>query len=527
MSKRAVRTSFLLLALSLLIVACRAATSPEIDPVTDAQPIAGDPPSGPNAASVDTPTVAAPTVTPPLKVVATPLVVESVPDVTLDVELFYFEHWMRVRQTVVIENTSPDAWDEVVFNVPINWMEDAFYPDSATVQLGGAVQEGYPFSDNYETVLRVPLYRPARPGEVIEIELRYRVVIPPVASTDWPPIGTTGWTFDLIQAGEWYPALVPYHPGEGWHTWRYHPVGDPTVYPLVNCHLNVTTEEGVQVASGGFVGQEGNTWRFEVQGARGIAFLASERYQMVEREIDGIPVRSFYLPEHTLAGEAALDIAVEALALFSDLYGPYPYADLTVAENGFLGGMEYSALASVSDAVYVAYGGEPPSILHALVAHEIAHQWWYGAVGNDQVNEPWLDESLAFYSELLYFERYLPDLTDWWWVKRVDQYHPYGPVDVTIYGYDYSADFILSMYGQAARFTDALRELMGDEAFFAFTQDYYATYSGQIVTASDYFETLERHTDADLTPLLEEYFANLDTDTPPEEGGDSASGAGG
>jgi aminopeptidase N len=35
------------------------------------------------------------------------------------------------------------------------------------------------------------------------------------------------------------------------------------------------------------------------------------------------------------------------------------------------------------------------------VAHEVAHQWWYGLVGNDQYAEPWLDESLATWSEEL------------------------------------------------------------------------------------------------------------------------------
>jgi hypothetical protein len=508
-----IRALTLLLVLSLLIVACQADAPLQTGTATANAPAASGSPAGRDvsraeAASV-TPT-AAPTPLP--RIVVRPLIIDdTTPDVTLDVELFYSEHWMRVRQAVVVENASADAWDEVVFHVPLNWVADIFYLDGAVVTLGDDVKDDYPFLDTYDTVLRIPLPRPALPGETVEIELRYRVVIPPVAPTDWPPSGTTGWTLDLIQAGEWYPALVPYRDGEGWYTWTYHPVGDPTVYPLVDYHLNVTTGEGVTVASGGFTGREGNTWQYEVKGGRGIAFLASERYEMVEQEAGDVVVRSFYLAEHDLAGQAALNIAIEALALFSELYGPYPYADLTVAENGFFGGMEYSALASISDSVYYTYRGEPPSVLHALVAHEIAHQWWYGAVGNDQVNEPWLDESLAFYSESLYFERYLPDLTEWWWVKRVDQYHPYGAVDVTIYDYDYSSDFILLMYGQAARFIRYLRHLMGDEAFFAFLQDYYTTYSGQIVTASDFFETVRRHTDQDLTPLLEQYFTNLDT----------------
>jgi aminopeptidase N len=33
-----------------------------------------------------------------------------------------------------------------------------------------------------------------------------------------------------------------------------------------------------------------------------------------------------------------------------------------------------------------------------VVAHEVAHQWWYSIVGNDQYSEPWLDESFATYA---------------------------------------------------------------------------------------------------------------------------------
>jgi hypothetical protein len=37
------------------------------------------------------------------------------------------------------------------------------------------------------------------------------------------------------------------------------------------------------------------------------------------------------------------------------------------------------------------------------VAHEVAHQWWYGIVGDDEYGEPWLDESFASWSQYLPF----------------------------------------------------------------------------------------------------------------------------
>ncbi len=336
---------------------------------------------------------ATPTATAPPTAVPTARPVAALPEMRLDVELFYAERWMRVRETVDLTNTSGDSWDEVVFNVPIDHLEGTFYLDTVSVTVGESSGDALPPFAPPQTALRVPLPRTAAPGEAVHVEMRYRVVIPPVGPTDWPPTGTTGWTFDLIQAGEWYPSLVPYVPGEGWHTWAYREVGDPTVYPLVNADLTVRTQPGVVVASGGPEGQDTDgAWHFHVDRARGIAFLASDRYQTVDGEADGVPIHSVFLPEHAAAGQAAADIAGQAIRLFDELYGPYPYDSLTVAENGFFGGMEYSALISITDYAYLVYPGEPPSLLHALAAHETAHQWWYGAVGNDQPDAPWLDE---------------------------------------------------------------------------------------------------------------------------------------
>jgi hypothetical protein len=442
---------------------------------------------------------------------------EVAASVALDVELFYSERWMRVKQVVDLENSSLDAWDDLVFNVPLNYLSGTFHLDAMTVTLPDSVQEGVPSFPDGETILRVPLPRPVLPGESARIEMAYRAVIPPVASTDWPPIGVTGWTFHLIQAGEWYPALVPYIDDEGWYTWLYHPVGDPTVYPLADYTLTVQADDGVIVAGSGPVTgasadlpglQADGSWRFQIEQGRGIAFLASDEYEVAVGDVSGVPVYSYYLAEHGEAGLAALQIAAESIDLFERLYGDYPYPTLTVAENGFFGGMEYSGLISVTDYAYLTYYGQPSSVLHLLVPHETAHQWWYGAVGNDQANEPWLDESLAFYSELLYFEHLHPELSGWWWNTRVFSHDLYGPVDATIYSYAASDDFIPSMYGQAAQFVHELRSLMGDEAFFAFLRDYYQANRWQLATADDYFAAVRRHTDADLGPLLRAYFAN-------------------
>jgi hypothetical protein len=441
---------------------------------------------------------------------ATPGSPTQLPLVVLDVELFYHERWMRVHQTVSLVNTSGELWTEIVFNVPIHYLADVFFLDAMTVMVDDAIQEGTPPFLPGEAMLHVPLPVPAENGAAVSVEMFYRVVIPAVSPVDVSPLGNIGWGLRVVQAGEFYPALTLYWPGVGWSTWDYHPVGDPTFYPLTDIDLVVHVEEDVTVISGNLPERlEDGAWHFQIENARGVAFLASDQYQVSEAQVNGIPIQSAYFADEAAAGQAALDIAARSVALFEELYGPYPYPSLTIAENGYFGSMEYTGLVSITDYAYLTYWGVP-SVLDVLVTHEIAHQWWYGATGNDQVHEPWLDESLAFYSELLYFERYHPDLVGWWWENRVEKYHPDGPVDATIYSYADTDSFIFSMYGQAARFLRDLRQLMGDDAFFAFLQDYAAENRWKIVTADDFFAEVRQHTDQDLSGLLTAYFANPD-----------------
>ncbi len=85
-----------------------------------------------------------------------------------------------------------------------------------------------------------------------------------------------------------------------------------------------------------------------------------------------------------------LAAAQKSVNTFSASFGAYPYPELEVVLGAFpnFGGMEYPTIVF-------------SEVDKWTVAHEIAHQWWYGLVGNDQYAEPWLDESLATWSEEL------------------------------------------------------------------------------------------------------------------------------
>ncbi|MCA9978552.1 MAG: hypothetical protein KC413_22480, partial [Anaerolineales bacterium] len=116
------------------------------------------------------------------------------------------------------------------------------------------------------------------------------------------------------------------------------------------------------------------------------------------------------------------------------------------------------------------------------------------------------DEGLAMISELLFYERYYPDLLDWWWQFRVTRWEPGGPVDATIYDYSTSESFVHNMYGQAAYFMADLRDWMGDAAFRQFLQTYYRQYRDGFATGADFFAAAQAETAVDLTPLIAQYF---------------------
>jgi hypothetical protein len=83
------------------------------------------------------------------------------------------------------------------------------------------------------------------------------------------------------------------------------------------------------------------------------------------------------------------DVVVEAVDAFSARFGPYPWSHLTVAASpGLDGGIEFPGHIMLGDGASVS-----------SLVHEVAHQWFYALVGNDQFADAWLDEGLTEWAE--------------------------------------------------------------------------------------------------------------------------------
>ena len=114
-------------------------------------------------------------------------------------------------------------------------------------------------------------------------------------------------------------------------------------------------------------------------------------------------MNSYFLPGDEEGGRKALDWAAQALTIYQKEFGAYPYRELDIVETATTaGGIEYPGLVAVASRLYSDPNRQ--AFFESATAHEVAHQWWYNVVGNDQVNHPWLDEALTQYATYRYFQ---------------------------------------------------------------------------------------------------------------------------
>jgi len=426
---------------------------------------------------------------------------------TMDVNLNYAEHRLDVQQRIDYTNVTSTTLSDLMLNVHPNRSKGTFTLNDVKVDMDGEMVQPEVFP--LDVTLRVVLPNELPPDEQVTLYLSYTLSLPRIEPDAEFSDASFGYSERAVSLGNWYPVMAPYRQDKGWYSLSYFPVGDPYVTEVADYQVTITTTPGVIVAGTGAETHTGNHWEYAAQRVRSFALAASDLY-LIDTAPAGAAgdqtVYSYYFPGDEAAGRAALDTAAKALELFTEMYGAYPLPAYRLCETDFAGGLEFSGLTFLGSNLYDQYDGSTQASLIPLTAHEVAHQWFYGLVGNDQVSEPWLDEALAQYSSYLYYERYLPGDMEWWWDTEIRQYAPAGKIDMLIYQFRNNRDYINAVYRRGAEFVRDLRETMGDPAFSAFMKEYVQRYSYQLAKSRDFFALVQEFTTADLMPLQETYF---------------------
>jgi hypothetical protein len=406
----------------------------------------------------------------------------------------YSGRQLAVDETVRYINQTSRSLSDILFVVEANRVANSFSLE--TLFLDGSIPQ-YQLNGNRLTVF---LPQPLAPGESISLSMRYRLAIPPKHIDH--PHGYLGYQVNLT---DWYPFIAPYENG-----WVLHdpPVyGEHLVYDSADFEVNLqVTGDDVTIAAPAPAEPNGEWTRYRLTGARTFVMSASDRFEMSESAVGDVKIRSYYFSWNAGAGEGMLNAAVRAVALFDVKFAPYPYESLSVVVTDLTDGKEYDGLFFLASEFYDSYGGSARSEMVSIGVHEIAHNWWFGLVGNDQALEPWLDEALCVYSERLFYEFSYPNYGDWWWNYRVYYYSPSGWVDTSVYDAGGFRPYVNAAYMNGARFLEDLRVRMGDRDFYNFLKDYASRFSYDRATGDDFFAVVRDNTDANVDDLIQAYF---------------------
>lgn len=427
---------------------------------------------------------------------------------TLNTSIDYDAHIVTVDETILYPNNTGRQLNTLVLAVVPNLWAGSFNLNS--ISIDGAPLTTYSLEGQR---LDIALTSFLQPQSALTINLQFTLALP-FAEQEDPNISRPriyGYTSRQLNLTNWYPFVVPFIDG-GWvlhDPWYY---GEHLVYDAADYEVNLRFAVPVSapvVAASGLPEQLEDSTRYTITSARTFALSASREFQVSTSQVGDITLSSYYFAFNEAAGQAALQASAEAIQVFSQRFGPYPHKTLSLVMGDFNDGMEYSAFFFLPRDFYSLYDGTPANYLTFVAAHETSHQWWFEQIANDQALQPWVDEALSAYSERIYYETYHPDLVSWWWTYRIDFYKPQGFVDIPIYEGQGFRPYTNAAYFKGAHFLEDLRARIGDEAFFAFLQDYLAQSRGKIVTAADFFRILRENTSADFSDIVRQYFQNV------------------
>jgi len=358
------------------------------------------------------------------------------------------------------------------------------------------------------SLLIVPLRTTLESGQRTTVSMDFRVSLP--SSVDQTNYGVLAYAEDVLALAHAYPMVAVYNE-EGWNAELPPPSGDVTFADMAFFTVTVHAPEDLVLAA---VGREVSrqvedgrqTVTYAAGPVRDFYLAASSAYEVTSRQV-GETTINFYAPRRLRSGaQSGLDVAARALADFSARYAPYPYTELDLAATPTLAlGIEYPGLIAINERIL-----DPEhAFLEGTVAHEVGHQWFYNLVGSDQLDHPWLDESLTQYATLEYFfdeygsqgyQGFRESLTGRW--DQVNGQHI--PIGLPVADYS-NREYSAIVYGRGPLFFEALKNQMGAEAFDAFLRDYTITYSWGIATPAGLKTLAEQHCGCDLTPLFAEW----------------------
>ena len=424
-------------------------------------------------------------------------------DTLFDPEAQRWRGWMQVR----FRNPSPTPLTSVYVRLYANLAD---FNGEATVYR--PTVNGQRATITYELngyLARISYAEPIAVGEEIELTLDFLTTTPINAGARFYGAFNDDGTSISMASG--YTLIAEFRNGD----WlREIPVGkgDLVNAPIATYDVEVTLPTTHRlVATGSTIKYSRTSTEHTYQIVSGLqrdfANVATTLPQLTE-VVDGTRINIYYPVTQRSTAQSAMRYAKQSLVAFNTQFGQYPYNELdfvAVDARSFYG-VEYPGLILLQDRIFT---NQP--LLERIIAHEVAHQWFYNLIGNDVQQHAWVDESLATYAQVIYQEFvYGPIAKQNELAALQAQYDELikrnrdGAIDrpmtdFTLYTFNAIA------YAKGALYIDALRTTAGDTAFFAALQKYVDIYAYQVVDGTALRDLVQQQCMCDVQPIYQRW----------------------
>lgn len=411
-------------------------------------------------------------------------------------------------------NLYPNAYREDAAYRPVSpvYSSSAYYDGTSygSMEISGVEgAESWEVTGEDKNILSVSLEESLFPGDKVTLDIGFLTKLANINHR-------TGVTQNTVNLGNFFPVLCGRSQGD-FYECVYYSDGDPFFSECASFDVTLTVPREYTVAATGNILSEQTLeskkeYTMSATNVRDFAIVLSDRFEMIESRAGDVAVRYYYYNDEQPA--AHLAAAQEALQYYSSTFGEYPYETYSVVQTGFCyGGMEYPGLVMISDAL------SERNCVYTIV-HETAHQWWYAAVGSNQVENAWQDEGLSEYSAALFFEAH-PDYgftREQIVADALEEYRAYYSVYSQVFGEadtrmtrslkDYLSEYEYRCiaYDKGAVLFDMLRTSIGDKKFFSGLKQYFSAYRFKVANPEDLIGCFER-TGVDVAGFFDSFLS--------------------
>jgi aminopeptidase N len=362
--------------------------------------------------------------------------------------------------------TTDIAGSVIVKAVPIDASLDSFYLDlHDSLQVDSVKSADIVLAaHHYSNKLKINLDRSYNVNEEFEAEVFYHGIP--------PNTGMGSFTFGENPSGKPMIATLsePYGASDWW------PCKNTPADKADSSDMWITCSSDLIAVSNGSLEEvvnNGSTktykWKNHYPIAQYLISLAISEYSEYMQyykysETDSMPVVHYVFPAKLSSVKQYLDKTVSMLEIFSEKFGEYPFIKEKYghAQFNWGGGMEHQTITSLG------------SFGDAIIAHELAHQWFGDKITCEDWQHIWLNEGFATYCEGVYYEetsgksgydKFINDEMNYARQARGTLY--VGNID--------SIDEIFNSnrsYSKGAMVLHMLRGIVGDSVFFNILKTY-------------------------------------------------------